>query len=152
MSENPYQPPATGEASAGVPSSPQIHLLKVARYQRRLNYCILIQVIIFGIASWMGQKSEMPPVGSMILSMMNLGVLAVGGVTAMFLGWRIYQPPVGGGLLGALAFIPCLGLIPMLVINGKAATILEQNGVRVGLLGARDLSPLYDTTAEERVE
>jgi len=39
-------------------------------------------------------------------------------------------------LLGILTLIPCIGLIVLLVVNGKATGILKQNGIKVGLLGA----------------
>ena len=38
-------------------------------------------------------------------------------------------------LLGA--FVPCISLIVLLVINGKATGALQKAGIRVGLLGAR---------------
>ena len=36
-----------------------------------------------------------------------------------------------------LAFIPLVGLIAILVINGKATKKLQENGIKVGLMGAR---------------
>jgi hypothetical protein len=39
-------------------------------------------------------------------------------------------------LLAILMLIPGIGLVVLLVVNGKATRILEQNGIRVGLLGA----------------
>lgn len=36
-----------------------------------------------------------------------------------------------------LTFIPLVGLIALLVINNKATKKLQQNGIRVGLMGAR---------------
>jgi hypothetical protein len=44
-----------------------------------------------------------------------------------------------GILLGIGTFIPCVGLLILLMINGKATKILRENGHNVGLLGA-DLS------------
>ena len=35
-----------------------------------------------------------------------------------------------------LAFIPLIGLIALLYINGKATRVLQANGVKVGLMGA----------------
>jgi hypothetical protein len=51
---------------------------------------------------------------------------------------KIYSIVVGV-LLGILTFVPCLGLVMLLLVNGKATNILKENGVKVGLLGA-DLS------------
>ena len=36
-----------------------------------------------------------------------------------------------------LVFIPLVGLIALLVINGKATKKLQEHGIRVGLMGAR---------------
>jgi ABC-type enterochelin transport system permease subunit len=36
-----------------------------------------------------------------------------------------------------LAFIPLVGLIALLVINGKATTKLRENGINVSLMGAK---------------
>jgi hypothetical protein len=52
-----------------------------------------------------------------------------------------YQSPLAdletvGVLLGILTLIPLIGLIVLLVINGKATKVLRANGHRVGLLGA----------------
>jgi len=36
-----------------------------------------------------------------------------------------------------LAFIPLIGLLALLHINGKATKILQANGIKVSLMGAR---------------
>lgn len=36
-----------------------------------------------------------------------------------------------------LAFIPFVGLIALLILNGKATKKLKENGIKVGLMGAR---------------
>jgi hypothetical protein len=41
-----------------------------------------------------------------------------------------------GVVLGLLTLIPAVGLIVLLIVNAKATTIIKQNGIRVGLLGA----------------
>jgi len=47
------------------------------------------------------------------------------------------------------AFIPCISLITLLLLNHYATQALRQNGVRVGLLGARtsDLENISSTGA-----
>lgn len=47
-------------------------------------------------------------------------------------------------LLLLLMFIPLVSLIVMLVLSGKATTVLQEAGIRVGLMGARmrDLPPV----------
>lgn len=36
-----------------------------------------------------------------------------------------------------LAFIPLIGLIALLIINSKATKVLQANGIKVGLMGAK---------------
>ena len=48
---------------------------------------------------------------------------------------------VAAVVYAVLAFIPCVGLIALLVINQKATSVLQKAGLKVGLLGA-DLSQL----------
>lgn len=58
-------------------------------------------------------------------------------VLVVALASRVY----GVGLAIILAFfslIPFIGLLILLMVNGKATSILRQNGIDVGLLGARD--------------
>jgi len=42
-------------------------------------------------------------------------------------------------LPGLLTLIPCINQITLLIVDGKATAVLEQNGISVGFLGA-DLS------------
>lgn len=153
MSENPYQAPAVSDKAVGVRSGRPIDLLAVARYQRGINYCILIQVVIYiGLlvvaAILTGAQFD---VFFPVWILGNLACLVAACSLVVLLAMKVYHPLVGI-ILGFMAFIPCLGLLVLLLINGKATTILKQNGVRVGLLGARDLSHIYDAMARERVE
>jgi hypothetical protein len=40
-------------------------------------------------------------------------------------------------VLGILTLIPLVGLIVLLIVNGKATNLLREDGIHVGLLGAR---------------
>lgn len=56
--------------------------------------------------------------------------------TAAFLLSR-YSFSVGVGVVcSMLMFVPCVSLIVLLVVNQKAIASLQQQGVRVGFLGA----------------
>lgn len=151
MPENPYQAPSASDKAVGVRSGRRIDLLAVARYQRGIINCILIQLVIYVAAFLLGQAPRFSQQFTLILGLGNLILIVVGCALVVFLSMKVYHPLVGV-LLGFMAFIPCLGLLVLLLINGKASAILQQNGVRVGLLGARDLSPIYDAMARERME
>ena len=132
MSENPYQPPSAESAAVGVKSGLREDLKSVAKYQKGILVCILIYLI--AVFTQFLLPPELRPI-------VAFGVLAVGLAGTIFvilLAMKVYNTGVGI-LLGVLTLVPCLGLIILLVVNGKATSILKQNGIKVGLLGA-DLS------------
>jgi len=129
VSENPYQPPSAMPPAVGVKSGNREDLLSVAQYQKGILVCILIYFI--AVICQFAVPPELRPI-------IVIGVLVVGLAGTIFvflLAIKVYSTGVGV-LLGILTFIPCLGLIVLLVVNGKATEILKQNGIKVGLLGA----------------
>ena len=42
-----------------------------------------------------------------------------------------------GIVFGILTLVPLVGLIVLLVVNAKATSVLRENGLEVGLLGAK---------------
>lgn len=134
MSDNPYQSPTGGQAVVGVKSGTREDLRSVASSQKGILVCIAIYLsaVIFQFAL----PAELRPI-------LGIGVLVVGLVGTVFvfmLAIKVYSTGVGV-LLGILTMIPCIGLIVLLIVNGKATAILKENGVKVGLLGA-DLSQI----------
>ncbi len=129
MSENPYQSPSAEPQVVGVNSGSREDLRSVAKYQKGILVCILIYVI-----AMIGQFA-IPVEARAIL---GLGILVVGLVGTVFvflLAIKVYNTVVGV-LLGILTLVPCIGLIVLLVVNGKATAVLKQNGIKVGFLGA----------------
>lgn len=129
MSDNPYQSPMTDVHAIGVRSGKREDLKSVATYQKGILVCILIYIVAV-IARFAVPAAFWPILGVGIL------ILGVAGTVFVFLlAMKVYSPAVGV-LLGILALIPCLGLLVLLMVNGKATSILKQNGIKVGLLGA----------------
>ncbi len=129
MNENPYQSPASIPQAVGVLSGSREDLRNVAMYQKGILVCILIYLlaVIFQFA-----------VPAQLRLLLAVGVLMLGLAGTVFvflLAMKVYSVGVGI-LLGILTFIPCIGLLVLLMVNGKATSILKQNGIRVGLLGA----------------
>jgi hypothetical protein len=134
MSENPYQSPSAALQVVGVKSGTREDLKAVAKYQKGILICILIYLI--AVICQFAIPAELRPI-------IGLGVLVVGVVGTVFVflpAIKVYSTGVGV-LLGILTLVPCIGLIVLLVVNGKATGILKQNGISVGLLGA-DLSQM----------
>jgi hypothetical protein len=129
MSTNPYEAPPPLPPAVGVLSGTREDLRSVAVYQKGLLVCILIYLL--AVAGQFALPEQLRP-------LVGLGVLAVGLVGAVFvflLAVKVYGTGFGV-LLGILTLVPCLGLLALLSVNGKATTVLRQNGIKVGLLGA----------------
>jgi hypothetical protein len=104
-------------------------LRAIATYQKVIILCILVYVLAVA-------AQFLVPEGLRLF--LGLGVLALGVVATVFvflLATKVYSPGLGV-LLGLLTLVPCIGLIVLLIINGKATAVLKQHGVRVGFLGA----------------
>jgi hypothetical protein len=102
----------------------------VAIYQKVLLLCILGQISLAILSGVVG------PVGLKLV--LILAVLATGLVATVFvfmLAIKAYSAGVGV-VLAILTFIPVVGLIILLIINGKATSILKEHGYKVGFLGA----------------
>jgi hypothetical protein len=129
MNENPYQVSQTNPTAMGILSGTRDDLRSVAKSQKGIIVCILIYLVAV-IAQFALPPEARPVVG--------LGVLVVGLASAVFvfmLAIKVYGTGLGI-VLGILSLIPCIGLIVLLIVNGKATGILKQNGIKVGLLGA----------------
>ena len=129
MSDNPFAPPQSSTPVEGVLSGNREDLRSVAKYQKGVLICILVQLVSI-VAQFL-----VPP---QVQGVLGIGVLVVGLVGAVFvflLSMKTYGTGLGI-LLGILALAPCIGLIVLLIVNGKATKVLKQNGIQVGLLGA----------------
>jgi len=129
MSDNPYQSPTTDAQIVGVLSGKREDLLRVAQSQKGIIICILVQLVTFVFQ--FALPIEIRP----ILGLGFFGVGVVGTVFVFMLAIRVYGTGMGI-FLGILALIPCIGLIVLLTVNGKATSVLRQNGIKVGFLGA----------------
>ena len=130
MSQNPYESPSTEPQVVGVKSGSREDLRSVAKYQKGILVCILIYLI--------AMICQFAVPADVLRTIIGLGILVIGLVGTVFvflLAIKVYSTGVGV-LLGVLTLVPCIGLIVLLVVNGKATGILKQNGIKVGLLGA----------------
>lgn len=137
MNDNPYLAPqstssAVGQSGAvGVLSGSREDLRRVAKAQKGILVCILLSILALGMTATIGEGSEAH-------TLLSFVVLVVGVIGAVFV-FRLAMIVFGTGLgivLGVLSLIPLIGLIVLLVVNGKATNVLKQNGIKVGLLGA----------------
>ena len=130
--QNPYAPPQVGSVPpqfVGITSGDFLDLKGVAVNQRRIQVCILFY--LGAIVS----RFVLPP-QAVLLSV--AAVLIIGIVATVFvimLATKVYPSPAGI-LIGLLVLVPCVGGIVLLIVNGKATSVLRSNGFKVGLMGA----------------
>jgi len=107
--------------------------------QKKLRAIALRQkVVILCIAGYLSAAAAqffIPQNLRPILLIPVVFVVLVAAVFVFLLAIEVHG--VGLGLLfGFLTLVPCIGLISLLIINQSATSILQRNGVRVGLFGA----------------
>ena len=114
------------------PSRAGPDIRKIAGMQRAVIYCILaeILIVIFRVAM-NGNLTARVLIGLVYFA---VGILAA--VCIFGLAISLYNTALGI-VLGVLTLIPGIGLVVLLIVNGKATTILRQHGLKVGLMGAK---------------
>jgi uncharacterized membrane protein len=113
-------------------AQPQPHrkdLREIATRQRAIMYCIL-GYIVFAILQF-----AVPAPFGLIFTLLAVGSSITGAVFVFMLAIAIYNTGVGV-VLGILTLIPLIGLITLLIVNGKATKLLREHGIKVGLMGA----------------
>jgi hypothetical protein len=106
-------------------------LRQIATYQKIVIVQILIQLCVGGV------QYAAIPWEILLPILIVLGLLGIVGlVFVILLSMKVYGSG-SGAVIGILTLIPCIGLIILLLINQKATKMLQDNGVHVGLLGAR---------------
>lgn len=121
--------PASEVEVVGVHGGTRADLKNVAVYQKGVLFGLLLSI---GLT--IGQFA-LPAEYRIYVAILSLMVSISNCVFVILLATKVYSV-VQGVIMGILALIPCLGLIPLLIINGKATKTLQANGIKVGLLGA----------------
>jgi len=115
----------------------------IAVSQKYLIICVLIQIVAYiGLigATASSPKSPGGPalVATLLFSLMFWVSAIAGMVFACMLANKVYNLAVAIVVV-ILSLIPCVGLLTLLMVNGKATQILRDKGYHVGFLGT-DLS------------
>jgi hypothetical protein len=136
MSDNPFQSPTTDSRIVGVRSGSRGELHSVAKNQKGVLFCLLAQLL-----GGIGVIALEPTLPEAAMLMLRIGLLGVGLASLVFvfrLAVNVY-PTWVGIVLGIFALVPCIGLLVLLAVNGKATSVLRHNRIKVGFMGA-DLS------------
>lgn len=104
-------------------------LKKIASSQRGMLICLLIHILcLIGAAYGVG------PVAGLVALLQIIAALYFVFNLAKSLNYSIALAV----LCCLFMFIPLVCLITMGILNGKATKILKDNGIQVGLLGAKN--------------
>ncbi len=135
---NPYQSPQSdsqfpqGFAPGVAPGLDREKLRRVAKYQQWVIYSILANIGI-NIASMAARGQDLVvalAIGAVALVILVLIIASIGLLANELMG-------IGLAIVcGFLMIVPCISLITLLVVNGKATSFLQQHGVKVGFMGA----------------
>ena len=135
MSQPPLPPSTLNYAT---PQAAGINLRVVAIRQKAIMYCILAYIASF-VATFM-----VPPELQLVLWLVCMAASVAAAVFVFMLAIALFSPGVGV-VLGILTLIPVIGLIILLIVNGKATNVLRAHGISVGLMGAKSSQIPSDT-------
>jgi len=135
MSQDPASPPPSTAAPtplnyAPPPTGERADLRTIATRQRAIMFCILGYIILFVL------QFAFPPPLRLVVGLAAFAMQIAGAVFVFMLALALYGT-AAGVVLGILTLIPLIGLIVLLIINGKATNLLRAHGIHVGLMGAR---------------
>jgi hypothetical protein len=126
--DNPYDGRRRSEV-VGLPGGSWADLKTIAQYQKWLILCILFYFVSVGL------QFLFPPDIRRVYGVFVLFVVIIGAVMGFLISVKVYSVTMGI-LYGFLMLIPCFGLIFLLIVNSRANRLLQDNGIRVGFLGA----------------
>ena len=130
---NPYASPTATATVA--PHTDRERLRRIATAQRLTNLAVLFYLCLIPANIALSTVVDRAPWAAVVfaavaISVLIFGAISVYGLAAQFRGKAVAVIYV----LGLL--VPLLGLILLVTISSKATTILKENGIKVGLLGA----------------
>jgi hypothetical protein len=101
----------------------------IAGNQKAIIMCILVYFCLIPV------QFVIPPETRIVLAAVFVPLAITAAVFVFLLATKVYST-AAGVVMGILTLVPCIGLLALLIINGKATTVLKENGIRVGFLGA----------------
>lgn len=133
MNQSPDESPEGQSKIAGINNGQPEDLRRVARYQRG----IIGSLALYAIALTSMIAAPGSEVAFLICVLGYLAAVISAAVFICLLAIKLYSLTVGI-LLGLLTIlVPIIGIIVLLVVNNKATSVLRQNGITVGLSGAK---------------
>ena len=133
MEESPYRSPQVDVFENKVPGGPpnREKARKVAEYQRWVIYTLLANILLYVVALPMARND-------LLTSFIIIALYLLVGIFAVFAAYMLAKEVSNPGvaiICAILMFMPCISLIALLIINQKATSFLQSQGIHVGLLG-----------------
>ncbi len=125
-----FEPMVTPEYRA-LQSQKMGDLNVIASRQRVLLICILLRVFCVVAALVFGKSAAIGPI------QMTFGLSILGSMLFFFLLAMRTHGIIVSVVLVLFVWIPIVGLLILVLVNGKATRMLRDGGYSVGLLGAR---------------
>jgi len=129
---NPYESPqfTTQPRVAELAPSEREKMRRVASRQQFVLYALLANIVInIGVMAAPTDQSV-----RLVLGILAIAIIITAMIAAFLLAKELYNVVVGV-ICAVLMPMPCISLLTLLVINGKATTFLQQRGVKVGFMG-----------------
>jgi Fe2+ transport system protein B len=131
VSDSPYQSPSLQSFTTQPGGQERDKLRRVAKYQRWVLIALLANIVtnIFVFALG-GQALAV----QLAIGGVSFAVVLFGSVSIFLLGKELINPVVAG-ICAVLIFVPCISLLVLFLINQKATSFLQRNGITVGFMG-----------------
>jgi hypothetical protein len=135
-----YSPSPTQPLGYATPIHVPIDVGEIARRQRAVMYCMLFYILlVLGNFFVTMPKNRQAGDGSEFIALMLSVCALLAMITSAVFVFRLAMVVHNRGtgiVMGILTLVPLLGLIILLMVNGKATALLRRHGIRVGLMGA----------------
>ncbi|MCA9125019.1 MAG: DUF4339 domain-containing protein [Planctomycetaceae bacterium] len=112
-------------------SGPSESTLELIQSQRLLIYTMLVGFVLEFPILWL--LTNMAGIGIVVGGSYFLARTAI----IMVLATKIAGSELAGACWGLATLIPCIGLLPIVLVNTTATSELRKRGIEVGFMGAR---------------
>jgi hypothetical protein len=130
---NPYQTPQFAQTEIAAASViDREKLRRIARYQQWVLYALLVNIVI-NIVALATQNQGLLIALTVLVVLIAVVIFAM--VAVFLLANELFNPVIGV-LCALLMIVPCISLLTLLVINGRATKHLQTHGIKVGFMGA----------------
>lgn len=133
---NPYQPPSPYQHQTSPMHHQHVERLKRIAFDQRMINLVVLAYFGVGVLNAMlaPNAGQAEPLVRIFIGVLALLVLIGGVVFAVRMASALHGTVIA--VLSAISlFIPCVGLVVLLVLNSQATRVLRDAGLRVGLLG-----------------